>query len=179
MPDEKGLEPPSAMRRPRPLSAPAQGLEIRREDLVIAEVKLAEATRRGDILAALRITNDMIRMDPASAEHHYNKALLCQHQSEIELAVNEFMHAIWLEPDGPYSDYARNSLEDLDVFQLNQIAILANEDIVFRTKLSRNCQEAVLERGFALSPIGEQLLREYCEDKFVESPASPRASRYQ
>ena len=65
------------------------------------------------------------------------------------------------------------------MYQLNQIAILANEDLVFRTKLSRNCQEAVLERGFALSPVGEQLLREYCEDTLVESPAPPRAARYQ
>ena len=151
---------------------------LKRADLVAAEGRLAEATRNGDIPAALRIASTLIRMDPASAEHHYNRALLCQHQSEIELAVHEFMHTIWLEPDGPYSDPARCFLEDLDVLQLNQIAILASDDLVFRTKLSRNCHEAATERGFALSPVGERLLREYCEDGLAESSALARTSRY-
>jgi len=178
MSDDKSMEIPVAMERMRGVSNSVHVLELKREDLAMAENRLAEATRNGDIPAALRIANTLIRMDPASAEHHYNKALLCQHQSEIELAVHEFMHAIWLEPDGPYSDQARCFLEDLDVLQLNQIAILANDDLVFRTKLSRNCQQAAIERGFALSPVGEQLLQEYCEDSLGERPAAMRASRY-
>ncbi len=178
MSDEKIAEIPVAMERMRGLSSTVYAAELKREDLVMAESRLAEATRNGDIPAALRIANTLIRLDPASAEHHYNKALLCQHQSEIELAVHEFMHAIWLDPDGPYSDPARCFLEDLDVLQLSQIATLANEDLVFRTKLSRNCQQAAVERGFALSPVGEQLLHEYCEDSLGDCPAALRASRY-
>src|SRR4051812_27334865 len=126
MADEKWDGTPVGLEQRHREARSKRNFELQREGLAEAEDRLAEATRNGDIPAALRIANTLIRMDPASAEHHYNKGLLCQHQSEIELAVHEFMHAIWLEPDGPYSDPARNSLEDLDVHQLNQIAILAN-----------------------------------------------------
>lgn len=178
MRDQERAETPARCGRTGSDAPSLRNLDLKRADVADAEGRLAEATRNGDIPAAMRIANTLIRMNPASAEHHYNKGLLCQHQSEIGLAVNEFMHAIWLEPDGPYSDYARNCLEDLDVHQLNQIAILANEDLIFRTKLTRDCEEAAMERGFALSPMGERLLREYCEDSLADSPAPARASRY-
>jgi tetratricopeptide (TPR) repeat protein len=143
-----------------------------------AERALAQATQRGDIPAALRIASTLIRLDPDSALHHFNKALLYQHQSEIGMAVNEFMLAIWLDPDGPQSDPARCFLEDLDTLQLRQIAVLAEEDLVFRTKLERNCYAAAGERGYTLSPVGEQLLREYCESTLTVTPIPARASRY-
>lgn len=134
--------------------------------------------KNGDIPAALRNADTLIRLDPQTAVHHFNRALLCQHQSQIELAVYEFMQTIWLDPDGPYSDSARCFLEDLDILQLNLIILLASDDLVFRTKLSRNCHEAAIERGFALSPTGEQLLQQFCEQGLAESPAPTRASQY-
>jgi tetratricopeptide (TPR) repeat protein len=154
------------------------GLCTRTSTSLAAEQDLARATRDGDIPAALRIANTLIRLEPESAAHHYTKALLCQHQSEIELAVYEFMQAIWLDPDGPNSEHARSFLQDLDILQLHQISVLADEDLVFRTKLARNCQEAAMERGFALSPVGEQLLREYCERGLSDSSPPARVARY-
>ena len=161
-----------------PAGAPSELPEIRSAALLGAERRLAEATRAGDIPAALRTADSLIRMDPEAAIHHYNKAMLCQHQCEIELAVYEFMHTILLDPDGPYADPSRCFLEDLDLLQLHQIAILASEDLVFRTKLSRNCGSAAIERGFALSPVGEQRLREYCDTDLTEADPRARASRY-
>ncbi|HLJ57015.1 MAG TPA: hypothetical protein VKT77_18385 [Chthonomonadaceae bacterium] len=162
----------SAVQPPKP------PVVTRRADLVQAEVQFAQATRNGDIRTALRAANALIRMDPASAERHYNMALLFQHESRIELAVYEFMHAIMLEPNGPCSESARCFLEELDVMQLNQIALLAKEDLVFRMKLDRDCRAAAVERGFALSPMGEQLLCEFCEGPLADSPP-PRPALYQ
>lgn len=134
--------------------------------------------KKGDITNALRVANTLIRLEPESATHHFNKALLCQHQNEIELAVYEFMQTIFLEPEGPYSESARNFLEDLDMMQLNQIITLAMEDLVFRTKLTRNCSAAAMEKGFALSPLGEHMLEQYCEESLPDSPAPNRVSLY-
>ena len=144
-----------------------------------AHTVLSEAyLKDGDIPAALKIADILIRLDPASAAYHYNRALLCQHQSEIEQAVCGFIHTIWLEPDGPFSDSARCFLQDLDILQLSQIVTLASEDTVFRTRLLRNCREAAIARGFALSPMGEQLLEDYCEHDLIDSPPPRRVSRY-
>jgi hypothetical protein len=156
----------------------SRGTKPAAEQQSAAERSLAAAIWSGDIHAALRMANALIRMDPASAAHHDQNALLCQHQSEIELAVCEFMHALWLDPEGPHADDARNFLQDLDMLQLGQISTLAAEDLVFRTKLRRDCELAAMERGFALSPVGEQLLREFCEGLSAAS-APLRAVRYQ
>ena len=134
--------------------------------------------KKGDIANALRVANTLIRLEPEAAVHHFNKALLCQHQNEIELAVYEFMQAIFLDPEGPYSDPARNFLEDLDMMQLNQIITLSMEDLVFRTKLMRNSSAAAIERGFALSPLGEHMLEQFCEETLPDSPSPARVSRY-
>jgi hypothetical protein len=160
------------LRRPE-VSPSGRDRELRKAERLM-EVHM----RSGDIPAALRNVNLLIRLDPESAAHHFNRALLCQHQSQIEQAVYEFMHTIWLDPDGPYSDPARCFLEDLDMLQLNQILTLAGDDLIFRTKLSRDCLPAAIERGFALSPAGEQLLQDFCEYSLAESPAPARASRY-
>ena len=144
-----------------------------------AHIVLSQAhMRSGDIPAALRTAEILVRLDPGSAAYHYNKALLCQHRNQIDLAVQEFMLSIWLEPDGPCSESARSFLQDLDALQLNQITLLAGDDTVFRTLLRRNCREAVIARGFALSPVGEQLLQEYCKHDLPDLPRPARVSQY-
>jgi hypothetical protein len=65
------------------------------------------------------------------------------------------------------------------MLQLHQIAVLADDDLVFRTKLGRDCREAAMERGFALSPVGEGMLQEYCDGVLGDRPRPPRAARYQ
>ena len=134
--------------------------------------------RDGDIPAARRSADTLIRLDPESALHHYNKALLCQHQSDIDQAVNEFVLTICLEPEGPWADSARCFLQDLDVMQLNQITTLAFDDVVFRTRLTRDCREAVRSRGFALSPMGEQLLQEFCDNDLTRLSEPTRIAQY-
>ena len=133
---------------------------------------------QGDVEAALRVSNTLIRLDPETPAHHFRKALLCQHQNEVALAVDEFLHTLRLDPDGPLADPARDALENLDLFQLNNIITLALEDAVFRAQLMRDPVGAAEDRGFALSPMGIHLLTDFCDQALPECPANPRPSRY-
>jgi tetratricopeptide (TPR) repeat protein len=132
----------------------------------------------GDVDAAMRVTNALIRLDPDTAAHHFKKALLCQHKGEVPLAVQEFTEAILLSPDGPHAEAAREALETLDTYQLNQIVTLAIEDMVFRVKLSRNPVDAAFERGFYLSETGNQMLMELSYLALPEFPEPCRPILY-
>lgn len=52
------------------------------------------------------------------------------------------------------------------------------EDTIFRTKLRREPEDAVTERGFALSGMGLQLLIEFSQETLPEFPVTCRPSRY-
>jgi tetratricopeptide (TPR) repeat protein len=134
--------------------------------------------QQGDVEAALRVANTLIRLEPDVPAHHFKKALLCQHQNEVALAVQEFMQTLRLGPEGPLAESAREALETLDLFQLNQIVTLAIEDAIFRAHLLRQPVNAVEERGFALSPMGEHLLTDFCQEALPDCPASQRPTRY-
>jgi tetratricopeptide (TPR) repeat protein len=134
--------------------------------------------RMGDTDAAMRAANTLIRLEPDNTSHHFKKALLSQHKGEIALAVQEFSLVVHLAPEGPHSEAAREALETLDALQLNQIATLAMDDMVFRTKLERNPQDAVMERGFYLSDTGTQVLSELCAQSLGSLPTPLRTSMY-
>ncbi|HZP83428.1 MAG TPA: tetratricopeptide repeat protein [Chthonomonadaceae bacterium] len=132
----------------------------------------------GDVDAAIRVTNTLIRLDPETPAHHFKKALLCQHKGEVALAVQEFTDAILLDPCGPHAEAAREALETLDTFQLNQIVTLAMEDTVFRIKLERDPVEAAAERGFYLSETGNQMLTELSQMALPDFPEPCRPILY-
>jgi tetratricopeptide (TPR) repeat protein len=132
----------------------------------------------GDVDAAIRVTNTLIRLDPETAAHHFKKALLCQHKGEVALAVHEFTDAVLLDPCGPHAEAAREALETLDTYQLNQIVTLAMEDTVFRIKLGRDPVEAACERGFYLSQTGNQMLAELCQMALPDFPEPCRPILY-
>jgi tetratricopeptide (TPR) repeat protein len=134
--------------------------------------------QRGDIDAAIRVTNTLIRLDPGCPAHHFKKALLYQHKGEVALAVEEFTSAYRMDADGMYGDAARDALENLDTFQINQVLTLAMEDIVFRTKLIRDTPTAAAERGFALTDMGNHILGELCEQLLTEPSSRCRPLRY-
>jgi hypothetical protein len=104
--------------------------------------------------------------------------MLCQHKGEVGSAVHEFTQAIILEPDGMHSCAARHALEALDSYQLNQIATLAMEDMVFRAKLSRDPVAAVSERGFTLSEVGNNLLADLTAQSLCDLPEPCRPAMY-
>ncbi len=132
----------------------------------------------GDVAAALRMLTALIRLDPMNPAHHFKKALLCQHQGDISLAVQEFVEVVGMEPDGPYALPARDSLYTLDMHQLQQIFILAVDDMIFHTEILRDPERAAAARGFQLSPFGSHMLTGFLLEMLTECPHETRAVFY-
>ncbi len=118
----------------------------------------------GDVDAAMRVANDLIRLDPTSPAHRFTKAHLCQHRGEIRMAVEQFQRVLILSPESDAADSAREQLENLDAFQLNQILTLACDDSIFRARLEQGIDGAVFEKGFCLSDEGKEALRDMVSD---------------
>lgn len=131
----------------------------------------------GDTPAAIRVANELIRIDPNSPSHRFTKAHLAQHLDDIPTAVEEFQLVCELAPDSDLAENAMEQLQTLDAHQLHQVMTLAVEDTMFRCKLLRDCEDAVEERGYALSEIGKQMLHE-AVDGLEHLPLSWRATLY-
>jgi Putative Zn-dependent protease, contains TPR repeats len=114
----------------------------------------------GDTAAALRVANELIRIDPTSPSHRFTKAHLAQHLDDVSTAVEEFQRVVELAPESDLAENAREQLQVLDGFQLHQIMTLAVEDSLFRCRILRDCEEAVADRGFVLSESGKMMLHE-------------------
>ena len=116
----------------------------------------------GDVDAALRVLNALLRFTPDNPACHFRKGLLCQHKGEIGAAIEAFCATLYLDPDGPFAEEAREAVEALDAFQLNQILTLGMDDMVFRAQLRRGAGAAASARGFVLSEQGAHILADLC-----------------
>lgn len=132
----------------------------------------------GDVQAAVRVANDLIRLNPYDPAHRFKKALLCQHQGEVRMAVEEFQRVLDMSSDPEMTQNAREQLEILDTYQLNAILVLSEEDPIFRAKLRRDAEAAAEERGFYLSDAGRQFLHEWIARRLEEQEEDCRPRRY-
>ncbi len=123
---------------------------------VLGVVKL----RRGELNGAERIVDDLIRIDPTDAYHHYQKGFLLQHKGDAPGAMKWLMKALDMDPYNDLADQARASVAALDAVQIQHILLLAIEDRIFHTKLMLNTHRACAERGFRLSHDGLTALRQ-------------------
>ncbi|MCW3060704.1 MAG: repeat-containing protein [Capsulimonas sp.] len=125
----------------------------------------------GQIEKALHVTAEMVRLDPYSPSHHYKRALLFQQQGNVPGAVREFSRARDLaEENTDLYDEAEEALDALDEFQMRQILLLASEDWHFQHQLRTNADDAVAERGYALSDEGLTRIRHLTQEHFSEVP---------
>jgi tetratricopeptide (TPR) repeat protein len=114
----------------------------------------------GHIDKALQVTNELIHLDPMDPSNHFKKAVLYQQKGEIGKAVQEFSRVLEMDPDGEMAEEAREAVTALDSYQLRQVVTLAVEDPIFRAKLGRDPESAVLEKGFLLSYSGVMALKQ-------------------
>lgn len=130
----------------------------------------------GDVVAATRVASELIRLDPSDPTHRFKKALLCQHQGENGMAVDEFQRVVAMAPDTDLARSAREQLEVLDLHQLHSILLLASDDPVFRVRLQRDPEEALDERGFRLSEWGRDRLDDLVDEDLAgtEGCSTPR-----
>lgn len=112
----------------------------------------------GLIDKALRVTEDLIRLDPTSAHHHFKKAVLLQQKGEIAPAMASFLRVLDMDMDSEVAFEARDAIDLLDRYQLKQILAIASDDSIFRAKLVLDPISASKERGFVLSTSGMSIL---------------------
>lgn len=122
----------------------------------------------GDVDAAARVTNELIRLEPNNAAHHFTKALLCQHRGEVRMAVEEFCRVLDMAEGTELAACAREHLDAIDAFQINQILALAMDDPLFRLRVLQNPEQAIVERGFFLSESGQQILHTLAAQELAE-----------
>ncbi len=122
----------------------------------------------GKLDAAMRVTNDQIRLDPSNPAHHYTRAMLCMHGGEIGMAIMELERVLPMTDDTEMINATMDQLEMLDSHQIEKIVVLAVEDDIFRMRLAMDIREAVESKGFVLSENGLEQLTMLCSQGLTE-----------
>jgi tetratricopeptide (TPR) repeat protein len=132
----------------------------------------------GDVVAAARVAADLVRLEPSEPSHRFKRAMLCQHQGDIRAAVEEFERVVDMAPESEIAQSAIDQLEALDEYQINDILLLAQEDMVFRNKILNDAGLAAAERGYTLSATGGDKLMGVAMFAFGDDEPSTRPRLY-
>jgi tetratricopeptide (TPR) repeat protein len=153
-------------------------LSLSPHSLFARDVLSAAYLQRGLLDAALRITDEMIRLDPTDATNHFKRGVLLQQKGRIGAAIQSFCRVLEMAPDPEVAEESRAALEMLDGYQIRQILTIAVEDVPFRLNLQRDAGEAIAEKGYLLSDAGLQALSQVCFDDLPDAPPGWRHFRY-
>lgn len=152
-------------------------LRLSRRSLLARDLLSAAYLQRGMLDASLRVTDEMILLDPADADNHFKRGVLLQQQGRLGPAVRAFERVLALAPESEVAEESRAALEMIDNYQIRQIITLAVEDVPFRVHLRRAPADAVAARGFSLSETGVFALSQMRFDDLP--PAPPGWQHYQ
>ncbi|MCS7263542.1 MAG: tetratricopeptide repeat protein [Armatimonadetes bacterium] len=107
--------------------------------------------QKGLTREALQVMQRLVRIAPTDPVIQFKLATLHHQVGNYAQAVMAYQRTIALALGTELAKEAQQILEVLDRHQLEQVFMLSMEDPIFRTKLIRNPQEALLEKGFLLS----------------------------
>lgn len=128
--------------------------------LFARDVLGAAYLQKGYLDKALHVAVEMIRLNPTDSTNHFKRAVIYHQKGEIGHAIEAFARVVEMNEDVEMVEAARDALMALDGYQIRQIAALAAEDVMFYTKLLRDPEQTIAERGFVLSPSGNMMLRQ-------------------
>ncbi|MFQ3548778.1 MAG: tetratricopeptide repeat protein [Armatimonadota bacterium] len=135
-------------------------LDVSPRNLMALDAMAVAYLQKGLLDKALKIINRMIALCPMDPINFYKKATLLQQKGEITKAMAAFLQALEMDPTGELANEARDAITSLDSYQLKQVLTIALEDSVFRAKLILDMENALIERGFLLSPGGIAILKQ-------------------
>ncbi len=143
-----------------------------RDVLSLAYMQLGQTDK------ALRVVGELIWLDPANPDHYLKRAMLLQQQGNVKNAVGEYTRVLEMAPqDSDALSVAADALETMDDHQLQQILLLASDDQLFQWKAMHDPAEAVLERGYHLTPDGIAKLRFLLDQQARETPTMSLSQR--
>lgn len=128
--------------------------------------------QQGMLDQALRMVDELILINPMDSCNYFKKGVLLQQKGEMAGALEAFIRALEMEPDGEMAEDAKEAIVKLDAFQLRRVLTLAMDDLVFRAKLILEPERALTEKGFRLSPNGIARLKQLDLTEFANSPHS-------
>ena len=150
-------------------------LSLSPRSLFARDILSAASLQQGHLDQALRVTDEMIRLDPSDATNHFKRGVLLQQKGIVGGAVCAFCRVLDMNPDQEVAEESRAALEMLDGYQIRQILTIAVEDVPFRLNLLQDTAAAVMEKGYLLSEAGLAALSQMCLD---DLPAAPPGWRH-
>ena len=154
------------------ISASCRFLRMSPKSIFARDILGIAYLQQGMLDKALRVTNDLIRIDPTDPAHYFKRAVLLQQKGEIAEAMAGFTRVVDMDPEGEMADDAREAIAALDSYQLRQLLTIAVEDAVLKAKLSLDPESALTERGFRLSAAGIATLRQIDLNELPNDPQS-------
>ncbi len=159
---------------PEAIACAKQLMVLTPRSIPARDILSAAYLQSGLLPDALRMAQELCRLDPGEPLHHFKRGVLLQQMGMVSGATEAYLRVLEgceQNGDSDFLQETRDALEMLDHYQLRQIAILAVEDAVFRANLRRDPFEAVLTKGFRLSPAGVGALSRLSLDDLPSPPA--------
>ena len=126
-----------------------------------AQETLATALlQNGQLDEATDAVKRLLEISPRDPLHRLRLATLFQMQTRHGDSLREFERIVAMYPDAPFSDDAREAIDNLDRLQTSQILLMAAEHDRFRWELERDVAGTIAEHGFQLSDNGFETLRQ-------------------
>lgn len=128
-----------------------RGLEQDPENPNLLDILAFVYLQKGLTREALQVVQRLVRIVPTDPVIQFKLATLYHQMGNYAQAIMAYQRTIALAPETELAKEAQQILEVLDRFQLEQVFMLSMEDPIFRTKLIRDPQRALQEKGFLLS----------------------------
>ncbi len=142
------------------------------ETLATAQMQL------GQMSEATATVERLVEVSPRDPFHRLRYATLLQMQGRHGDSTREFELVARMYPDEPFSDDARDAVENLEKLQTSQIFLMAAEQLPFRWLLERSPEQALEENGFYLSENGldslKQMIPGFDEDTAREAQGASK-----
>jgi tetratricopeptide (TPR) repeat protein len=135
------------------ISSSKAWLRIRPHSIAARDIICTAYLQKGEIRKALETATEMVRLAPIDPIGYYKRGVLHQHDGDWRNAIQQFMFAAEMSPAGSLEHQeAEAAVEAIDQYQVRAIMSLASQDLIFKTHLMRNVDEASRDRGFYISP---------------------------
>ncbi|GEM_PF-478745 len=136
-----------------------KGLEQDSENPNLLDLLAFIYLQKGRTREALQVVQRLARLVPIDPIIQFKLATLYHQLGNYPQAVMAYQRTITLMRGTEMAKEAQQILETLDRYQLEQVFMLSMEDPIFRTKLIRNPQAALQEKGFLLSESSLEVIQ--------------------
>ncbi len=121
----------------------------------------AVGQRLGKLGEAVHYAAALVRASPLDPYAHFQLGALQQQTGDFASAMQRYSIALSLASfaDDDLVTAINQAMQHLDMIQIQQVVTLAAENIVFRTRLRRDCQRALDEYGFRVTDAALAMLQ--------------------